>query len=176
MALSTAAKIGIGLAVAAVGGAVLLSSPSAAPEPPTPTPDPPRPTPIPGVQGTPTGPAITTVALTSVPDAGPVHRGALRSDGTWTIATTSGAAVAQGKTGESGFLESWNVYARGGVDGVIVRGGIFRGFAVRPPGCAQGFPLRWCWTTTWAPGLQHHDSTTRRNAITRALARARAGA
>lgn len=171
MALSTAAKLGIGAGVVGVG-ALLLSTPA--------KPKVPIPTPIPGQAANPPQPygvvaIVTILALTSKPDTGVTHSGALRSDGTWTISTQAGSLVAQG-TGEAQFLGAWNLYARGGIDGTVVRGGAFVGISVRPPGCAPGFPNRWCWTTSLQPNFVRHDSTTRATALAHAIVRARAGA
>lgn len=157
------------LAAAAVATIAVLANKKAPEGPPIPKPDP-----IPGTQGGP-APIVTILAMTSRPDAGPTHNGVLRSDGSWTISTTTGSLVAQASTGEAAFLTAWDAYTTGGVDGSIVRSGVLSGFAVRPPGCAAGAPSRWCYTTTWQPGLTRR-SPNRADAISKALARTRAGA
>lgn len=158
------------LAAAAVAAVAFASKKDAPAGPPTPTPDPPRPT-IPGVPAN----VVTILALNSLPEAGPEHRGALMSNGLWKIETSAGSLVVSG-SGEAALLNQWDTYTSGGTNGQIVIEGVFAGFQVRTPGCAPGFPKRWCWTTTWQPGFLHHDAATRKIAITKALARARAGA
>jgi hypothetical protein len=157
------------LAATAVATIAVLANKKPPAGPPVPTPDP-----IPGVQGG-GGPAVAALALTSIPLAGPTHNGLLRTDNTWTIATSMGSLVAQG-VGEASFLDRWLFYTRDGVRGVLLQGAVeVGGFTVRPPPCAPGAPGKWCYTTTQQPALVRRSSN-RAAALTAALARARAGA
>jgi len=160
------------LAVAAVAVAVFASKDKPTVfTPPTPDDDdigPPTPDPI-DVEPV----AVTSVQMTSVPTAGPVHVGKLLTDASWTIHTQGGSLVIRGN-GETAFLDAWHTYTNGAVDGLMIAKGVMVGFDVAMPGCAAGFPTQWCYRTTWPPRTQRHVHT-RFDAIKRAIARARAG-
>ncbi len=158
------------LAAAAVATVAVLSSkqqPAGPVGPPKPVPDP-----IPGVPQGGGGPAVAALALTSIPLAGPTHNGLLRTDGTWTIATTAGSLVAQG-VGEPSFLERWLFYTRDGMRGVLLDGAVdVGGFTVRPPPCAPFAPGKWCYVLAGQTLVRRASS--RAAALQTALTRARA--
>jgi len=115
---------------------------------------------------------VAALALTSIPLSGLTHNGLLRTDDTWTIATTQGSTVAEG-AGEKSFIAAWLLYTNDGIRGVLLQGATeLGGFTVRPPPCADGAPNRWCYTVK--PSGFVRRSANRAAALSAALLRARA--